>query len=151
MLKVTTALCLGRVSQFVGSFLIFSLSHHFLLSLSLPRCVSFSPSLTISFSDSYSLSVCPSVSFYVRVCVSLSRSVFVSVSHLLSVSRSLCLSVHQRLHDQAIERRTNLKVETEAEHQKQDLIDSKLLNEQHRSVLRESVLIREHGHNILDP
>ncbi len=43
----------------------------------------------------------------------------------------------QRLHDKAIEKRTGLKVKMEAEQQKQDLTDSKLLNEQQRSVLRE--------------
>ena len=44
----------------------------------------------------------------------------------------------QRLHDRAVERRTNLKVQMEAEQQSQDLTDSKLLNEQQRSVLRKS-------------
>ena len=43
----------------------------------------------------------------------------------------------QRLHDHAIEKRTQLKVKMEAEQQQQDLTDSKLLNEQQRSVLRE--------------
>ncbi len=42
----------------------------------------------------------------------------------------------QRLHDKAIEKRAGLKAKKEAEQQKQDLTDSKLLNEQQRSVLR---------------
>ena len=43
----------------------------------------------------------------------------------------------QRLHEQAVEKRTALKVQMEAEQQSQDLTDSKLLNEQQRNVLRE--------------
>jgi hypothetical protein len=42
----------------------------------------------------------------------------------------------QRLHEQAVEKRTALKVKMEAEQQTQDLTDSKLLNEQQRNVLR---------------
>ena len=42
----------------------------------------------------------------------------------------------QRLHEQAVEKRTALKVQMEAEQQSQDLTDSKLLNEQQRNMLR---------------
>ena len=42
----------------------------------------------------------------------------------------------QRLHEQAVEKRTALKVQMEAEQQSQDLTDSKLLNEQQRNILR---------------
>lgn len=42
----------------------------------------------------------------------------------------------QRLHEQAVEKRTALKVKMEAEQQTQDLTDSKLLNEQQRNILR---------------
>ena len=43
----------------------------------------------------------------------------------------------QRLHDLSIEKRAQLKVGMEEEQQRQDLTDSKLCNEQQRSVLRE--------------
>ena len=42
----------------------------------------------------------------------------------------------QRLHEQAVEKRTALKVKMEAEQQTQDLTDSKLLNEQQINTLR---------------
>ena len=41
----------------------------------------------------------------------------------------------QNLHDRAVERRSALKVQMESEQQSQDLTDSKLMNEQQRSIL----------------
>ena len=41
----------------------------------------------------------------------------------------------QKLHDRAVERRSALKVQMESEQQSQDLTDSKLLNEQQRSIM----------------
>lgn len=52
------------------------------------------------------------------------------------MERGVSSSPSQRLHDQAIEKRTQLKVNMEAEQQMQDITDSKLFNEQQRSVLR---------------
>ncbi len=43
----------------------------------------------------------------------------------------------QKLHDRAVERRSALKVQMESEQQSQDLTDSKLLNEQQRSIMSE--------------
>lgn len=43
----------------------------------------------------------------------------------------------QTLHDRAVERRSALKVQMESEQQSQDLTDSKLMNEQQRSILSE--------------
>ncbi len=44
----------------------------------------------------------------------------------------------QNLHDRAVERRSALKVQMESEQQSQDLTDSKLMNEQQRSILSKS-------------
>ena len=47
----------------------------------------------------------------------------------------------QRLHDQAVEKRSALKTQMESEQQTQDLTDSKLLNEQQRQIIRMCVCV----------
>jgi len=52
----------------------------------------------------------------------------------------------QRLHDHAVEKRAQLKVKMEKEQQTQDLTDSKLLNEQQRSVMQQGLELETEKH-----